>query len=349
MENPIRLYIHPQFGLANRLRALASSMVAAKRSNRELVLIWEPDDHCQAEFEELFIPKGFSVVSSLEAAALSKETIQIDCMSINGNDSRRRVDFDVDASVYVKTYCEINSAYESQRLEVEALRSLQIKRSVQQQIDRYDVWNRIGIHVRSQHAGNTKFDFEKAANNWSEDDQDTITFFRSISDYRYFLPELRRIIESQPDVKLFLCADSEETVEAIMNEVGARVLYVEKPALDRSKEAVIGALIDFKLLSQTQMILGSYGSSFSKVAQAMGGQEIRYSGRNFGAVSDPSLIKGKKAMKEFFVRNEQLLNFLRSRLDFVWGEKAKVDYQLYQSKQRVAQLEEELHQIKREP
>lgn len=343
METPTRLYIHPQFGLANRLRALASAMVAAKGAGRELVLIWEPDDHCRAEFEELFIPKGFSVVSSLEAAVLSKETILIDCMSINGNDSRRKVDFDVDAPVYVKTYCEINSVHESQRLEMEALRALQVQRSVQKQIDRYDVWNRIGIHIRSQHAGNSKFDFEKAANNWSEDDQGTITFFRSISDYRYFLPELRRIIETQPEVKFFLCADSEEAVEAIISEVGERVLYVEKPALDRSKEAVIAALIDFKLLSQTQMILGSYGSSFSKVAQAMGGQEIRYSGRNFGAISDPSLVKGKKAMKEFFVSNEQLLSFLRSRLDFVWGEKAKVDYQLYQSKQRVAQLEKELY------
>ena len=50
------LIVRPMHGLTNRIRAMASAMVAARRSQRRLLIAWVPDRHCNASFEELFAP-----------------------------------------------------------------------------------------------------------------------------------------------------------------------------------------------------------------------------------------------------------------------------------------------------
>mmetsp|Transcript_20715 Transcript_20715/g.84173 ORF Transcript_20715/g.84173 Transcript_20715/m.84173 type:complete len:799 (-) Transcript_20715:3136-5532(-) len=54
---PKILFGHCMHGLGNRLRALGSMMSFAKNSNRELVIIWENDEHCGSDFEDLFASK----------------------------------------------------------------------------------------------------------------------------------------------------------------------------------------------------------------------------------------------------------------------------------------------------
>ena len=48
------LILHVENGLANRLRALVSASLLARRSGRQLVVVWPTDDHCHARFEDLF-------------------------------------------------------------------------------------------------------------------------------------------------------------------------------------------------------------------------------------------------------------------------------------------------------
>lgn len=49
-----KLYIEAINGLCNRLRSFASAAVIACAINRDLILIWEPSSHCEAEFIDLF-------------------------------------------------------------------------------------------------------------------------------------------------------------------------------------------------------------------------------------------------------------------------------------------------------
>src|SRR5690606_23340583 len=53
-----RVYIDAQHGLGNRLRAIASAAAIAQKSGRELIIVWEPDHHCECDFHDLFEYSG---------------------------------------------------------------------------------------------------------------------------------------------------------------------------------------------------------------------------------------------------------------------------------------------------
>ena len=66
----LNLYIEPKNGLGNRLRALASAYVIAKNTNRKLIVVWLKDEHCEADFFDLFdknyITQSFHVLDKKE-------------------------------------------------------------------------------------------------------------------------------------------------------------------------------------------------------------------------------------------------------------------------------------------
>ena len=63
IRNPKIVFIHAQYGLGNRLRALGSAMAFARRTDRVLVLIWVLDQHLNCKFTELFVSNDEFVVS----------------------------------------------------------------------------------------------------------------------------------------------------------------------------------------------------------------------------------------------------------------------------------------------
>ena len=57
------MVLEVQFGLGNRLRALASGMAIAAASQRPLLVIWPPDLHCNCSFRQLFSdPLPFALI-----------------------------------------------------------------------------------------------------------------------------------------------------------------------------------------------------------------------------------------------------------------------------------------------
>jgi hypothetical protein len=65
-----------ELGLANRLRIIASMYSIARKSNRKLVLLWQPTSDCMADFSELFSNHNldFSIYSlNYEAKYATKE------------------------------------------------------------------------------------------------------------------------------------------------------------------------------------------------------------------------------------------------------------------------------------
>ena len=49
-----KIFVDAQHGLGNRLRAIASAGAIATHTGRELVIIWQPDDHCDCRYHDLF-------------------------------------------------------------------------------------------------------------------------------------------------------------------------------------------------------------------------------------------------------------------------------------------------------
>ncbi|KAK1867431.1 hypothetical protein I4F81_009938 [Pyropia yezoensis] len=52
---PKAMFVHTQYGLGNRLRALGSALAFARAAGRVLVLVWAPDAHLQCTFDDLFV------------------------------------------------------------------------------------------------------------------------------------------------------------------------------------------------------------------------------------------------------------------------------------------------------
>ena len=53
-----KIFIDAQHGLGNRMRAIASAGAIAAGTDRELVIIWQSDDHCACTYDDLFFPQG---------------------------------------------------------------------------------------------------------------------------------------------------------------------------------------------------------------------------------------------------------------------------------------------------
>ena len=70
-----KFFIDAQHGLGNRLRAIGSAAAIADHQGYELVIVWEPDEHCNCYFHDLFDYSGAVIDSSFK-------TINEDNMSV---------------------------------------------------------------------------------------------------------------------------------------------------------------------------------------------------------------------------------------------------------------------------
>lgn len=69
------LFVHPQNGLGNRLRAVASGLAMARATRRVPVVVWEKDPHLGAAFEQLFVS---SVSGTDMSTLLYKDLVVMD-------------------------------------------------------------------------------------------------------------------------------------------------------------------------------------------------------------------------------------------------------------------------------
>lgn len=85
-----------------------------------------------------------------------------------------------------------------------------------------------------------------------------------------FENEIIRIIGSDNNAKFFLASDSEEEKKYFLTRFGDRIITSFFDTSRQSTEGIRNAVIDLYALSRTKMILGSYWSSFSDIAAAIG-------------------------------------------------------------------------------
>ncbi len=284
----MKLICHPQFGLANRLRVLGSAIHNARISGRDLQVIWEKDNHCEASYYDLFDKSDFEVLPNQEETDLDS-CVYYNAMSIDGNPSRPFIDIDCPSDIYIKTYCELNTRSSNTNLEFISLKKVVPLRPILEKIHSWDVFDMCGVHIRNLHAKNSNANYEKASENWTSNDQSKLVTFRSVSDPIFFAHQIRNMLNEDPNQKFFVCADSNQAIEYLKELFAFSIASFDLQKRDRSVGSVQDALAEIILLSQTKGMLGSYGSSFTEVAKNLGNLEIQYAGRDFRQV-DSELI-----------------------------------------------------------
>lgn len=86
-----------------------------------------------------------------------------------------------------------------------------------------------------------------------------------------FITRMDELVDENRDTGFYVSTDDIKTESKIRNRFGSRIHSMSDKNLERNtKEGIEDAVVDMYCLSHTKMILGSYSSSFSAVASAIG-------------------------------------------------------------------------------
>jgi len=254
------LVFYPQYGLANRLRAIASAKILADYTGRKLMVNWVPAEReCNVAWEDLF-------VNPLDRSPLPLSGFQ------NG------VDFYDDTGSH-DFYWDMPQLLAQNKSDVVALRTFRnfrpkgmteeaFKRSkslfykslkplslIQEAVsgiqEQYFKHNRvIGVHIRR-------------ADYLSYLGQDP----KAVAPIELFVRRMMRILKTDPKAKFLLATDDKNEEKIIKRFLQDAVIVHEKDAASRlTRNGMQDALIDWLLLSRTSEIVGSYRSSFNEEA-----------------------------------------------------------------------------------
>lgn len=268
ITHPIRsvrkkLYIHVQHGLGNRLRALASATVIANRDNRDLILIWEPDDHCNCYIHDLFKYKG-KVICNLDIKKL-KNVKKYTYMENEKNSCKDKYIFLYpNKDIYIKSAYVINNVLTDWESENEVLRSLEPVDKIKNMVSEIDTTGYIGVHIRMQVPSKDPPSYE-SPKNWSLDSHKKIIYWRRKSHYNNFIKRIDQLIERYPYKGIFLATDTKEVFHIFKNRYKDKVRFLYRDVFDRSKKQLMFAVADAILLSRCSYLLGSYWSSFTEL------------------------------------------------------------------------------------
>lgn len=297
VPNKRRIYINAKNGLGNRLRAFASAYVLAQAIGAELILIWIPDEHCEAKFTDLFrissvmsgiivLDEDIELVESIiikydimENEYIIKEKIIYNYMG----DKDIIINLKTNQDIYIVSACVIKSQHSNWKTECDFLRRLEPSPAVMRRINTFEeghsLRNVIGVHIRM---GQDPLQYKyEDISNYTDEGKRSAQNARSVSHWTRFLAEMKRITKIKPKQKFLVCCDNPEALECLVREMPDNVIHVEKKVYDRSVDQIISALVDLKLLANTKYTLISPWSSFSEMIYRLSGKTFKTAGQSF--------------------------------------------------------------------
>ena len=260
-----RLYIDAQHGLGNRLRAFGSAAAIARAANRDLVVVWVPDLHCECRFMDLFDYDGMVVESHAE---LPNDIKRYNYMEIeDGGVKDAEIILEKGKDVLVRSACVLKheaSNWDTENAEIQRLKPV---KAVMDLINNVPLpANSIGVHVRMEAGRGRDTNAYDSQENWSKDSHEQIHYWREKSHYSVFLKRIDALLNDELNRKIFLATDLPENYDVFIGTYKDKLLYLPRTVYDRSKEQILYGLADAILLSQSTHLLGSTWSSFSELA-----------------------------------------------------------------------------------
>ncbi len=279
-----KLYLDAQHGLGNRLRAIASGAVIAQKSDRELVVIWEPDHHCDCKLSDLFHYNGTVIEKTFLDDARSGGATIFNYMEIEkGAEKDARIILDPQKDAYIRSAYVLNSSLSNRRAENKFLQMLRPIDDVLNLMKNVRQDNTLGVHVRMEAGAGLDHNTYDSAENWTKEGHELLHYWRNKSHYSHFMKRIDQLISEGMTGGIFLAADRPEIFQEFAACYGDRVAFIQRDVFDRSKLQIQYALADILMLSSCQKLLGSTWSSFSELAVRMSNSfvTIEMSGKDF--------------------------------------------------------------------
>jgi len=279
-----RIFIDAQHGLGNRLRAIGSAAAIAAASGREMVVIWEPDHHCDCRFSDLFDYKGAVIEQRFMDQARTRGALVYNYMTAEeGSEKDALISLDTTADIYARSAFVLNSPHSSWTTENAFLKSLTPIEPIRKLVEAVRHPNAISAHVRMEAGAGLDNNTYDRPENWRPEDHEAIHKWRAKSHFSHFMKRIDALIAEGRADTIFLAADLPATYAEFQDRYGDRLAWLPRSLYDRSAEQLHYALADAILLSHASRLLGSTWSSFSELAMRMakGKIEIEMSGRDF--------------------------------------------------------------------
>lgn len=265
-----RFYIDAQHGLGNRMRAIGSGAAIAQNTGRELVVVWEPDDHCECRMSDLFEYSGEVVEKNLLAEAKDMNFSIYNYMEIEeGAQKDAPLDPNLTGDIYARSAYPLKSEHTSWREENTFLQSLIPTLGVRDLVSSVAGPNDLSVHVRMVGGQNAEHLSYESLDNWTEEGHEQINHWRSKSHFSNFMTRIDALSDAGQCDNFFLAADNAQTYEEFTRGYGDRVRFLQREVYDRSTEQLLYALADAILLSRAPLLLGSNWSSFTELAMRL--------------------------------------------------------------------------------
>ena len=248
--------IQPSGGLCNRMRVINSSLELAKRKNTKLLVLWYCADELNAPFESLFEPvEEFQVINFTSLKDLRKLWYQLTArtkisnadIENNKTDGILHQDFfdSIKLPAYIFTWEHFYPADEYFQL---FKPTAELQRRIDE-VTKHFTSDMVSVHIRRTDQV-TSIAYSKTEN---------------------FIDLMNREIAANPDVKFFLATDDKEEEALLRKTFPGRIVSNENRTLRRdSLDGMYDALLDLYCLASCKKIIGSYYSSFTDTAAALG-------------------------------------------------------------------------------
>lgn len=240
-------------GLGNRVRAVLGARVLARYEGRRFAYVWRVGDAFGARFDELWevsdrtVPWAFSRALALR-------------YPFRDNDARRWVN---DAARAERVW-QIRTPHALALPEgmpdwTEDLRSLRPAWEVEQRVERFHAAHLsggayVGVMVRTH-----KFSHAETL---------------MASPVEWYVERLSDIRRRHPGLTFFVSSDTPEALRLLQHAVPGCVGLTDKGEYN-SRQALQSAVVDLYLLAGSAHVIGPHYSSFTELAQNLGGPGLR--------------------------------------------------------------------------
>lgn len=267
-----KIFIDAQHGLGNRLRAIGSAAAIAEVTERELVIVWQPDDHCNCRFADLFDYEG--VVLDVSLVNTVTDCKVYNYMTIEDGKKNALIRSDDKADIYARSAFVLNSPHSDCTRENRFIQNLKPVEAVQTLVNTVRHPNDVSAHVRMEGGRKDEHLPYESSANWTEDDHNLIDHWRSKSHVSHFIRRIDMLVAEGSAEHIFLAADCPEVYKEFQDYYGDRLALLQRSIYDRSARQLQYALADAILLSKSSLLLGSSWSSFTELALRLAAKPI---------------------------------------------------------------------------
>lgn len=283
------IVVEPSSGLCSRIYSLSDAYNLAQKTNQELVIIWGRTSDCNCRYSDIFSEFQFKDIKlkvievyffgrhlkQLNRKRLGELGLGVLEILLRGmnlikywsykiyyikrcklyiNSYKDKNDFFDEElakqnSCYFEIFCGFNRKHELRSIK---FHDVFIKRS-KEILACIDKKNCVGVHVRrTDHA-----------------------IAKELSTTDKFVNIMKKLVAQNSEIKFYLATDDWNEEKLFTNIFGEKIITQEEKVLNRdSLDGMRASVIDFLCLSQTERILGSCTSVFSKFAAELGGVEL---------------------------------------------------------------------------